>query len=85
MNELELGYGNFVVPETFSKQSIAFPQQSVCRALSYNKIRWSSSTLASVSALEFSLSFHAKDCKCLAAVSLKAASFTKVNLQNKIT
>lgn len=42
--------------------------------------------LTRVSALEFSLSFHAKDSKCFAMVSLKAASFTKVKcLLNKNT
>lgn len=30
MDELELLYWNFDVPENFFKQNVAFPQQSVC-------------------------------------------------------
>lgn len=87
MNELELVHGNFVVPEIFFSNRALFFHGKVSVGLRVTiKSGDLPQLLTRVSALEFSLSFHAKDSKCFAMVSLKAASFAKVKcLLNKNT
>lgn len=80
MNELELGYENFVVPENFPNKALLFHGKVSVGLQVTIKSGDLPQLLARVSALDFSLSFHAKDSKCL------AASFTKVkHLLNKNT